>query len=763
MKTFKTLFLIFFCISFLFSSQNVFAQKYLELGNPVDFALKFPDLVSNYRQCIQRGYSAEDCQKVFVICATQEIPLGGALGGFIEEFDLMQIFKVDCGSGTCFQCCHVPGSGCHTSFVGFPVINCNEPNYGAGTNPAGLALLINPEPGASCLFTPQTCAHIAKCSSHADEATIMTINDNPDHIMKDSVAVEQRARVFASEMMEDGWNKYINNFNTTPDSMNQVTSIRDVSDFVLARGNPEWLGNAVEISTLGWDIPQFSIYDTLTNTYLDAPSHYNAIRQLGIARLLSSIPNLYDRLEYVESRIWLESETNDYLNAIGDPDAEFLDHMSPIAHQLYSASHKLQDYRLLAVPLDGELETDTYNGREIGIPPTFDVEVNALAGTDIELSLDIINPGSYSGAHPIGGVVLWGDGSATRLSITDISENYAVNHSYDNGGKYQTMVILQNDSGLRGTSFKPIQTTSNQVVSTDNQVVITNVIFEDVTTRVQATTGNPIDFQYHIYGNNGNEKRLLGISKYKAVGINSTTNYGDITGQNPSSIPFSSIEIDVYKKRQGALIGSNIMTFYLGNLFGEIYDPVNDDFIRVEIPLKSENILLHPEDTLLDVINPTDFEQDSSGYFFTLKASGRFNKSIEIIIDYDDIPLLQPQPTNWTGIDKFYCENRPNQVIEKEIEVSVDDALKPISLITNYPNPFRYHTTLEFSLNQLVPWLNIELSNSIGQLTKSYNYQQLPPGNHRIHINGRELPPGVYYCSVKTDNVVETLKLVKME
>jgi hypothetical protein len=290
----------------LMTSGNVGAQAYLddEVDEPIFFQMeeyldvfeyysKIPGFFSSYNKCRARGFSADLCNSALSYCAINEIPLGGVAGGFISEFELNQLFRVDCGNGTCYQCCFVPGRGCHSSFIGFPVINCNV-NYGAGTRNAGLTMVVDPnaQPGQACLSTPQTCDHIGTCSSVRTPQQIEAINQNPQHIIRSPKAVTWRARTFAEGVLKD-WSGFLSGYHTssdTPsDSIRQQTYPLDaIHNFVTGRGCAGWRHMLPDSYPTDWSEEQFRLNNS-SGVYAEEPSHFNGVRQLGMVRLLASV------------------------------------------------------------------------------------------------------------------------------------------------------------------------------------------------------------------------------------------------------------------------------------------------------------------------------------------------------------------------------------------------------------------------------------------------------------------------------------------
>src|SRR5262249_17360495 len=153
----------------------------------------------------------------------------------------------------------------------------------------------------------------------ADEIT--RINADPNHILKSPQAINARARNFATAML-GYWVNYLSDFHTTaPEQTDRIHGkVRDfaaLGSFLTGRGCVGWRARPGVSTPIDWSDPNFRINDA-SGAFANEPSRYNGVRQLGLAHLLVSIPNLFNRLAYVESRIWTKDEIARYLAGIGD-------------------------------------------------------------------------------------------------------------------------------------------------------------------------------------------------------------------------------------------------------------------------------------------------------------------------------------------------------------------------------------------------------------------------------------------------------------
>lgn len=211
------------------------------------------DIIDDYLDCITNGRTPEECDRGFPGFApfdwcqlvwdvlTEAMP---TLAGLASTFTP---FSRNCGERDCFQCCYNGRTGgCGYSYIGFPVINCNESTYGAGTKPVGLTFIIDPdsvEPGDSCLFIPQLCTHIAQCVK-SESASVASGNDidaiQPHHALADNYltdprAIDQHARYFALQV-QDKVRDYLESYYTN------VPEARPLHSLAEALTNRERIG-----------------------------------------------------------------------------------------------------------------------------------------------------------------------------------------------------------------------------------------------------------------------------------------------------------------------------------------------------------------------------------------------------------------------------------------------------------------------------------------------------------------------------------------
>ncbi len=93
--------------------------------------------------------------------------------------------------------------------------------------------------------------------------------------------------------------------------------------------------------------------------------------------------------------------------------------------------------------------------------------------------------------------------------------------------------------------------------------------------------------------------------------------------------------------------------------------------------------------------------------------------------------------------------------------VTVNDIAKTNNDIqlTNYPNPFADNTTIEFTLTKKSN-VTVQLLDECGRLVETLLNKNLPAGKHTAQFERKNLPNGIYYCSLIADDKRKTTKMV---
>jgi hypothetical protein len=111
------------------------------------------------------------------------------------------------------------------------------------------------------------------------------------------------------------------------------------------------------------------------------------------------------------------------------------------------------------------------------------------------------------------------------------------------------------------------------------------------------------------------------------------------------------------------------------------------------------------------------------------------------IMDPDD----NANPASFRYVDNFI-------ITEADFGVWVSTAepeINQISISGNYPNPCRDFTNVNVSLTEAA-YLNLEITNLIGQSVKTVNYGPYTKGLHTLKIDASDLEGGIYIYTLST-------------
>ena len=110
-----------------------------------------------------------------------------------------------------------------------------------------------------------------------------------------------------------------------------------------------------------------------------------------------------------------------------------------------------------------------------------------------------------------------------------------------------------------------------------------------------------------------------------------------------------------------------------------------------------------------------------------------------------------------------------NVFIERYGYLDIADGTLPQSfaLHPNYPNPFNPSTSITFDLPEQSN-VNLNIYNALGQLVKSYSYNNYPAGSYKVRWNGKNvfgqpLSAGVYIYQLRAGKFVKSRKMILLK
>ncbi len=82
-------------------------------------------------------------------------------------------------------------------------------------------------------------------------------------------------------------------------------------------------------------------------------------------------------------------------------------------------------------------------------------------------------------------------------------------------------------------------------------------------------------------------------------------------------------------------------------------------------------------------------------------------------------------------------------------------------IISVYPIPFSNNVNISFTLQEKST-VKLELFNYNGKLISTLVNGLTQQGKHKVLFEGSELPPGIYFLTLKTNKGTHTTKIIKL-
>ncbi len=99
------------------------------------------------------------------------------------------------------------------------------------------------------------------------------------------------------------------------------------------------------------------------------------------------------------------------------------------------------------------------------------------------------------------------------------------------------------------------------------------------------------------------------------------------------------------------------------------------------------------------------------------------------------------------------------QVIGGEDPNSVEDEIFGTN-VSIAPNPAQNEAILRLNLQETAP-LSVEIMNTVGQVVNKQDHTRLATGEHAISLDIADLPTGIYFVNLRSENSLKTMKLIK--
>lgn len=274
-----------------------------------------------------------------------------------------------------------------------------------------------------------------------------------------------------------------------------------------------------------------------------------------------------------------------------------------------------------------------------------------------------------------------------------------------------------------------------------------------------------VNYIKSLYAPERTEADTFGVSvtvKGDIAVVGASKEDSDVNGQNELNNAGS---VYIYERNEGGednwgliqkVVASNRKE---GARFG---NPVNLENDRLIIGARMENVDLL-QTTIYNVGAVYSFTQNSMGEWTQSNsisgsetfAGDQFGTSIATSEDLTVVGTLNGDKTNLNNTGSVYVYENPAITSVDEPEEKPNE----YKLSQNYPNPFNPTTTIEFSI---VEPSEVELTvyNILGKEVSNLVDKNLSAGSHEVQFDASELPSGVYFYTLRTDDFMNTKKMI---
>lgn len=140
-------------------------------------------------------------------------------------------------------------------------------------------------------------------------------------------------------------------------------------------------------------------------------------------------------------------------------------------------------------------------------------------------------------------------------------------------------------------------------------------------------------------------------------------------------------------------------------------------------------------------------ELNGTSTYWTQLGANSIGASVVDMIDYRTTDGLVVVATHSHGIFSSH--------ITDISDVGVHTPIAKVADLINYPNPFNNSTTIQFNLKERAR-VKLQVYDIRGSLVNTLADNEMDAGNQIFNFNAANLPVGVYYCTLKAGNSVQT-------
>jgi hypothetical protein len=140
--------------------------------------------------------------------------------------------------------------------------------------------------------------------------------------------------------------------------------------------------------------------------------------------------------------------------------------------------------------------------------------------------------------------------------------------------------------------------------------------------------------------------------------------------------------------------------------------------------------------------------------------------SLDLNFGFGRAQIVDSLIIQWpSGGNDMFLNVAVNQVLNvtESVSTAVDentDAVPPsFELAQNYPNPFNPSTTIEYALPKPSD-VDLIVYNILGKEVQTLVNGEQPAGKHRVQLDRKGLPSGIYFYRIEAGEFVQTKKML---
>jgi len=242
------------------------------------------------------------------------------------------------------------------------------------------------------------------------------------------------------------------------------------------------------------------------------------------------------------------------------------------------------------------------------------------------------------------------------------------------------------------------------------------------------------------------------IADYGDIEVTKNWNFTDTLYFENYSLPPSGVLVE---SKDGSLVAGIFCGFNGEDLSG--YKAWEDHYI-IQLTDEYAITLKHPysKDTPIKIKRPTSWINDEGISIKCITQEGT-EGSVEAEIEARAIRFDLNERYQGELADEYIIEYDPD---------AGSETLPEFMMYQNAPNPFIYETTIDFVVTK-ENLISIEIRNLQGQLVRLLLDQHVPVGSHSLTWDGKSedgssVPPGIYFCRMRSEGNSIAKKLVKL-